>query len=136
MAVLNKEFVKFDSEIKLNKARKENLKKSRKNIRKQIKKWFKENKPDELQPKFYGQGSFEMNTITNPIVEYDEDGNVIRKYDLDYGIYFIEKEGENNKKAINTWHEWVYQSVENYSSRKPIKKNTCIRVIFADGPSY
>lgn len=133
MAVLHKEYIKFDGEIKLTPSRKKDLIKSRKNIRKQIRDWFKKNKPDELQPKFKGQGSFEMNTTINPIVEYDEVGNTIRKYDLDYGVYFIEKEDEDNKRAITTWHDWVYESVVNYTDELPKKKNTCIRVIFSDG---
>ena len=62
MAVLNKEFSKFDKEIKLNTSRKDALKKSRKDLRKKIKKWFKNNKESEIQPKFHSQGSFEMNT--------------------------------------------------------------------------
>ena len=86
MAVLHKEYIKFDKEIKLNNTRKESLKTSRRNIRKQIREWFKENKSKELQPKFDGQGSFEMNTTINPIVEYDEDENPMRKYDLNYGV--------------------------------------------------
>ncbi len=131
--MLNKEYVKFDKEIKLNSNRKEDLKKSRKNIKKRIRDWFKENKPKELQPKFHGQGSFEMNTTINPIVTYNEGGDIQRKYDLDYGVYFIEKEDEDNKRAIDTWHDWVYESVEDYTNQKPIKKNTCVRVIFADG---
>jgi hypothetical protein len=133
MATLNKEFIEFDKEIKLNENKKLDLKTSKKNIRKNIQKWFNENKPNEIQPKFHGQGSFEMNTGNNPIIEYDNEGNKIYKYDLDYGVYFIEKEGEDNKKNIDTWHDWLYQSVENYTSQKPIRKNTCIRVIFADG---
>jgi len=133
MAVLNKEYIKFDKEIKLTPSRKDDLKTSRQNIKKQIRDWFLEHKPEELQPKFGGQGSFEMNTIVNPIVEYDEDENLIRKYDLDYGVYFIEKLDEDNKRVITTWHDWVYQSVEDYTNQNPIKKNTCVRVVFSDG---
>lgn len=133
MATLNKEYIEFDSEIKLNDNKKKDLERSKVNIRKEIRKWFNENKPNELQPKFGGQGSSEMNTNVNPIVEYDDNGNKIYKYDLDYGIYFIEKKGENNKRTIENWHDWVYQSVENYTNQKPSKKNTCIRVIFSDG---
>ncbi len=128
MAVLHKEYIKYNRQIKLNEARKASLKKSRKSIRKKIRKWFKDNKPNELQPKFMGQGSFEMETIINPIL----DGTKL-KYDLDYGIYFIEKEGEDNQRTINTWHDWVYQAVEDHTDQKPIKKNTCVRVIFSDG---
>lgn len=133
MAVLHKEFTKYNKEIKLTSSRKELLKKSRKDIKKKIRKWFKDNKPDELQPKFHGQGSFEMNTGVNPIPEKDSENNTLLKYDLDFGVYFIEKDEENNKQTIETWHNWVYKSVEDHAVQKPIKKTTCIRVIYSDG---
>lgn len=133
MARLHKEYLDFNAKIKLTDNRKESLKGSRKELRRKIRKWFEENKPKELQPKFKGQGSFDMNTTVNPIPEYDEDGNKLLHYDLDYGVYFIEKEDEDNKRAIDIWHDWVYESVEDHTDQKTKKKTTCIRVIFADG---
>lgn len=133
MAVLHKEFITFNREIRLSDSRKESLRISRNNLRKQIRKWFEENRPKELQPKFRSQGSIEMNTANNPIPLYDEDDIKLLKYDIDDGIYFIEKAGEDNKRSIETWHDWIFQAVENYTSIPPIRKSTCIRVIFADG---
>lgn len=133
MARLHKEFLGFDKNIKLTDARKESLKGSRKELRRKIRAWFKENKPKELQPKFKGQGSFDMNTTVNPIPVYDEDGNQLLYYDLDYGVYFIENEGEDNKRSIDTWHDWVFQAVDNHTGKDSIKKATCVRVVFADG---
>ena len=135
MAVLHKEFTKYNKEIKLTTSRKEKLKASRKEIKKKIRKWFKDNKPDELQPKFHGQGSFEMNTTVNPIPVKDEEDNTLLKYDLDFGVYFIEKDEDDadNRQTIETWHNWVYNSVENHTDKKPIGKTTCIRVVFSDG---
>jgi len=133
MAVLNKEYNKFDKEIKLNENRKESLKKSRKDLRKKIKKWFKDNKPNEIQPKFGSQGSFEMNTTINPIVTYDAEGNVLRKYDLDDGVYFIYKNEDDIKQSINTWHDWIFKATENHTGKDSIRKTTCVRVVFADG---
>lgn len=133
MAVLHKEFTKYNKEIKLSSTRKESLKKSSKELRKKIRKWFSENKPNELEPKFQSQGSMEMNTTTNPIVLYDEEGNPIRKFDLDDGVYFIEKVGEDNKRNVDTWHDWIFQAVENHTGQTPIRKTTCIRVVFTDG---
>ena len=132
MARLHKEFIHFNRELKLTTVRKDGLKNSRKEIKRKIRNWFDENKPDELQPKFAGQGSFETNTIVNPIPEYENDV-IRRRYDLDYGIYFIENDGEDNKRAIETWHNWVFEAVEDHTDQAPIKKNTCVRVIFADG---
>lgn len=133
MAVLNKEYNKFDKEIKLNENRKESLKTSRRELRKKIKKWFKDNKPNQIQPKFGSQGSFEMNTTINPIVEYDSDGNLLRKYDLDDGVYFIYKSEDDTKQSINTWHDWIFKATENHTGKDSIKKTTCVRVVFADG---
>ena len=133
MAVLHKEFIEFNGRIKLTSTRKEDLKSSRKALRKTIKKWFGENKPDELPPKFWGQGSFEMNTTINPIPELDQEGNIIRKYDLDYGIYFIEREGEDNRRSIPILHDWVFEAVQNHTQKDVIRKTTCIRVVFSDG---
>lgn len=133
MATLHNEFIQFNKKIKLTNSRKESLKKSRKSIRKKIRSWFKENKPNELQPKFSGQGSFEMNTTINPIPEYDKDENKLLKYDLDDGIYFLEKDDEDNKKAVNTWHDWVYTAVNDHTIQETKKKKSCIRVIFSDG---
>lgn len=133
MAVLHKEFINYNKTIKLTSTRKESLKKSRKELRKKMRSWFKENKPNELKPKFKGQGSFDMNTGVNPIPTYNDDGEKLLKYDLDDGVYFIEKEGEDNKRAINTWHDWVFDSVENHTGEDSIRKTTCIRVVFADG---
>ena len=133
MATLHKEFTKYNKELKLSDSRKDTLKTSREDIKKKIRNWFKENKPDELQPKFHGQGSFEMNTAINPIPLKDENDNTLLKYDLDYGIYFIEREDEDNRQSIDTWHNWVCIAVENHTSKKPIQKSTCIRVIFSDG---
>lgn len=133
MAVLHREYNSFNSEVKLTPARKESLKTSKKGIRKRIQKWFTDNKPNELQPKFAGQGSFEMNTTVNPIPVTDKDGNRLLKYDLDYGVYFIEKKGDDNKRSIQTWHDWVFDAVADHTNKDSIDKNTCVRVVFVDG---
>ncbi|TCI95089.1 cyclic GMP-AMP synthase DncV-like nucleotidyltransferase [Tenacibaculum sp. M341] len=134
MATLHKEYNTFYNTIKLTDNRKDGLLGSRKAIRKKVKDWFKEHKSDRLQPTFKGQGSFEMDTTVNPIVVKDENGNELRAYDLDDGIYFKEKENENNRENIATWHNWVYEAVKNHTNTKdPIRKNTCVRVVFANG---
>lgn len=133
MAILHKEYNSFNSTIALNSAKRESLIISRNSLRKKIKKYFKEKKEDEIQPKFWSQGSFEMNTTVNPIPETDDSGNVLLKYDLDYGIYFIEKKGEDKKRSIDTWHKWVLEAVDGHTNTPPQNKNTCVRVIFADG---
>ena len=133
MAVLNKEFIGFDKKIVLTPTRKEDLQGSVKAINQTLRDWFKEKKEGELQPKFHSQGSLRMGTANNPIPEENDEGKKLLKYDLDNGIYFIEIEGEYNEQKAATWHDWVYKAVENHTNQKPISKNTCVRVIFADG---
>lgn len=132
MAVLHKEFIEFDKKIKLTEAKKSDLKNSRKGLRKQIRAWFSENKSDEIQPKFHSQGSQQMNTGNNPIVVIENEEKLY-PYDLDDGVYFIEKEEGNNRRTISEWHNWVHAAVENYTGKMPEKKDACIRVLFSDG---
>jgi len=133
MATLHREYTSFNADIKLTSARKDSLTKSRNSIKDKIKKFFQEEKPDELQPSFIAQGSIEMNTTVNPIPEYDEDDNKLLKYDLDLGVYFVENEGEDNKKNIVTWHNWVFNAVDDHTNSPTKDKATCVRVYFKDG---
>ena len=134
MATTHKYYSEFNTKVKLNNETKENLEKSIKSIKGKIVKYFEEKKKDELQPTFAGQGSFEMNTTVNPIPIYDEEKKKnLFKYDLDYGVYFTEKEYEDNKKKIDTWHSWVYNAVDDHTNTPSNSKNTCVRVNFADG---
>jgi len=136
MADCNNLFQEFNSTIKLSNSKKESLKTSRKDLRKKIRTYFKENKPDEVQPRFTGQGSFESDTNVNPIprtVEIDGEEKTLYKYDLDDGVYFIGDEDEDKRKSIQTYHNWIYDAVDGHTSQKPMDKNTCVRVIFSDG---
>ncbi len=75
-----------------------------------------------------------MNTTVNPIPIWDKKKEkYLYKYDLDYGVYFTEKDGEDNKKSIDTWHSWVYNAVDDHTNTPSNSKNTCVRVNFADG---
>lgn len=133
MATLHNGYNKFNKTIKLKQSDKDGLIRSRNSIRDKIKKYFREEKPDELQPTFNAQGSFEMNTTVNPIPEYDDNDKKLLKYDLDYGVYFVEKENEDNEKTIDTWHNWVYNAVDDHTITPTKDKATCVRVVFADG---
>lgn len=98
MANCNEHFQKYNGEIRLTDARRKNLKGSRKELRRKVRKWFKENKPDDPQPKFSGQGSMSMDTIINPLPRTIKDGNEETKVlynDVDDGIYF---EGDEDAK--------------------------------------
>ena len=55
MANCSEHFKDYNEEIRLTDNRRQKLKVSRKDLRNKVRKWFKENKPDEPQPKFSGQ---------------------------------------------------------------------------------
>lgn len=133
MATLHKQYIDFNSNVRLTDARIASLKTSRKDLKKKIRKWFADEKPDELQPKFGGQGSFEMGTMVNPIASYATDGTKLLKYDLDYGVYFIERDDEDNRQTIETWRDWVVDAVDGHTNTPPERHKACIRVIFSDG---
>ena len=128
MANNHEQFVAFHETIKATDVRKKKLKANRKTLRDRIKKYFKDNLPDEIQPKFHSQGSFALDTILNPIK--DDDG--LAAYDLDDGVYFI-GESEEDKHEIQWYHDKVYAAVDGHTDQKPNDKKSCIRVNYADG---
>ena len=91
MANNHEQFVAFHDAIRATVARRDKLKDNRKSLRKRIRNYFNDNLPDEIQPKFYSQGSFALDTILNPIKDVDG----LAAYDLDDGVYFI-GESENS----------------------------------------
>lgn len=135
MADNHEQFIEFNKTIKLSETKKTELEKNRDELRKKIKKYFKEEKSDETSPKFNEQGSFQMGTTVNPIYyeETDDKGNTkkLYPYDLDDGVYFIDK--IENRKGVETYHKWINDAVKDHTSKGTIKKNTCVRVLYADG---
>ena len=135
MANCHNIFTAFNKTIRLNDSTRKSLKRTRKSLRKdRIKKYFRENKPNEIAPKFAGQGSMRTDTIINPIPrEITEDGKTKKLYfyDIDDGVYFIGK--EEDRKSIQTYNAWIKDAVKDHTNTPPIDKNTCIRVLFADG---
>ncbi|MEO7982537.1 MAG: cyclic GMP-AMP synthase DncV-like nucleotidyltransferase [Bacteroidota bacterium] len=136
MANCHSIFLDFNELIRLHQSKRKSLRASRREIRRKIKKFFDENKKNEIRPKFHGQGSWEMDTIINPIPrEENLNGSVVTLlyYDIDDGIYFIGNENPGDRKSIQTYHDWIYEAVKGHTSKDPIDKNACVRVIFADG---
>lgn len=136
MANCNEHFEKYNGEIRLTDARRKKLKGSRKELRNKVRKWFKENKPDETQPKFGGQGSMSMDTIINPIPRKVMEGKEeVSKlyYDVDDGIYFEGDKSASDRPTPTTYHNWVYEAVKGHTNTDPIDKNSCVRTLFADG---
>ena len=131
MANCNNLFDDFNSKIRLTDTKRTSLKKSRNALRKKIRAYMKDYKPNEKQPKFWGQGSFMMDTIINPIPVPDGNGGSLSYYDLDDGIYFL---GDiSDRKAIGTYHKWIVDAVSGHTGTLPIDKSTCVRTIFSDG---
>jgi hypothetical protein len=134
MANCNNQFIDFNSNISLTDDLKSKLKKSRKKLRDRVRDDFKENHKTEIKPQFSSQGSSEMKTGINPIprtIDEDGEGKTITKYDTDDGIYFIGL--VDNRKTVQTYHNWIRDAVDGYTSIPPVDKNTCVRTLFSDG---
>ena len=85
MANNHEQFIAFNNTIKVTDTQKGTLQTNREAIREKVRKYYKDNYPDDVQPKFNMQGSYAMHTILNPIRDTDGFGT----YDLDDGVYFI-----------------------------------------------
>lgn len=134
MANNHDQFIAFNDTIELTKTKKEILKGNRTALRKAIKKYFDDNKPNEIKPNFRSQGSFVMKTIVNPIPKRsDDDKKDLYKYDVDDGVYFIGDEDVEDRKSIDTYHNWIYDAVKDHTEKGAEKRNTCVRVLYADG---
>ncbi|WP_338555593.1 CBASS cGAMP synthase [Paenibacillus sp. KS-LC4] len=122
MSVCHDLFIDFHSEIFLTSDKKESLRTSRNAVREKIKKHFRDKLKLE-EPKFYGQGSYMMNTTVVPI-----DG----EFDIDDGIYLQNLEGVEEKDwpIPTTVHNWILDAVNGHTSSSPVDKNTCVRVIY------
>ncbi len=133
MANNHEQFKSFNETIRLHDTKKATLETNRETLRDKIKKYFDDNKPNEIKPKFHSQGSFVMKTTVNPILRKSEEGKDIYIYDVDDGVYFIGNEDQDDRYCINTYHEWIYDAVKDHTSKGAEKKHTCVRVIYADG---
>lgn len=134
MANCHNLFSEFNSSIRLKDSKRKSLKKSSKSLRDKIRKYFNEEKKDEIKPKFSKQGSFALDTIVEPIpAEVEENGvkKTLLYYDMDDGVYFI---GDiKDKKSIQTYHTWIIDAIKGHTQTGLIDKNTCVRTEYADG---
>lgn len=128
MANNNEQFKAFHDVINATLVRRKTLKKNRDALRNKIKKYFKENHGDYIQPTFYWQGSYAMRTLLNPI----KDENGLGAYDLDDGIYF-ESNDINDRKSIDWYHKEVYEAVKDHTDSGAEDISPCVRVQYADG---
>ncbi|WP_257009797.1 cyclic GMP-AMP synthase DncV-like nucleotidyltransferase [Evansella halocellulosilytica] len=124
LAQCNDLFLDFDKEIKLKPEKKKSLRTSRNALRTKIQNYFETNLKVS-KPKFWGQGSYMMNTTIKPI-----EG----EYDIDDGVYLIHLAGKNEGEwpLASTVHNWIVNAVEDHTSTPPINKNTCVRIVYKD----
>lgn len=126
MANNHEQFIAFNETITFSK--RETLKKNRDAIRETIRKYFKNNWSDKIQPKFHRQGSYAMFTILNPIK--DEDG--LGVFDLDDGVYFVGDSIEE-RETVEWYHNEVLMAVKNHTTQGAEDTKPCVRVNYADG---
>ena len=119
MANCHKLFLDFNAVIALESNSKKTLRKSRDAVRDKIRKYFRD-KQNGFSPNFYGQGSFMMNTIIEPL-----DG----EFDIDDGIYF--KVEVEPLQSISTFHNWICEAIDGHTKQAPIDKQTCVRLVYA-----
>lgn len=119
MANCHQQFTEFLNEIRLDSERKKSLRISRNENRKRIKRHF-ENVLGKEAPLFWGQGSYPMHTIINPL---DSD------FDLDDGVY-LQGLGTDIEQwpAASTVHKWIVDAVSGFTSEPPQDKARCVRV--------
>lgn len=118
MADLHSTFTEFDDNIKLPSKKKETLRTSRGEIRKDIENYFEENR-DKHTVGFKGQGSFMMHTTIQPLSS---------EYDVDDGVYIFGK--AEDRPTVQTAHNWIFDAVRNRTSSESLDKNTCVRVVY------
>lgn len=128
MANNHEQFKAFHDAIKATSTRRKTLKKNRDTLRDKIKKYFKDNHSDYIQPTFYWQGSYAMHTLLNPI----KDENGLGAFDLDDGVYF-ESDDINDRKSIDWYHQEVYEAVKDHTENGADDIDPCVRVQYADG---
>jgi hypothetical protein len=124
LAQCNNLFIEFNTKIKLKSEKKKSLRKSRNALRTKVQNYF-ENTLEVSKPKFWGQGSYMMNTTIEPI-----EG----EYDIDDGVYLVHLSSKKEEEwpATSTVHNWIVKAVDGHTSTPPVNKNTCVRVIYKD----
>ncbi len=123
MLNLNNVFLDFNNEITLTKEYKDKITKGRDALRKKVGDNFVEK--NRKRPKHCMQGSYTMNVAIMPLEGED--------FDLDNGVYL---QGYGNDKSswpsTATVHSWITDAVKGHTSKEPIDKNTCVRIIYVD----
>lgn len=109
-------FFEFEKAISLSSGKKQKLITSRQALQKRITEYFKAHEKF-LVPKYYIQGSYKMGTMV-----MDKEGT----YDVDVGVYFLEKPKIEPRTLQNT----VIKAVTGITHGGVVHKEKCIRVIY------
>ncbi len=113
----------FHGKILLAKSKRDDLIRSRDNLRSHIRTKFEEKNRPKI--KFKIQGSFHNGTTVNPLNS---------DYDIDDGIYFDPPLDEESRQSPETVHAWVKEAADSYKQVDPAKdKKRCVRVPFKAG---
>src|SRR5690606_5584650 len=116
MANCNSLFLDYHNDISIGSVKNNKMKNSKEGLRKQIRKWFKDNHPDYV-PQFYIQGSYKMKNG----IRTEQD-----ICDLDDGIYFFRVPDV----TASTIKDWVRQAVDGYTDTAAENRKKCVRTIF------
>lgn len=116
MGNTHNQFLQFEKVISLSSAKKKKLIASRKALETRIREHFKSH-AKFLTPKFYIQGSYKMGTMV-----IDKKGT----YDVDLGVYFLEKPSIEPLSLQNN----VHNAVKGHTVGGIEHRDKCIRVIY------
>jgi hypothetical protein len=124
-------FCKFKENIRLSHSKRESLRTSRTANRDRVKDHFRDVLKKAI-PKFYGQGSYNMHTIVNPLND---------DYDIDDGIYLQDFGTDQSKwPSCETVHGWIIDATKGYTKSPPESRANCVRVPYVgyhvDLPCY
>lgn len=117
MANTHLNYLKFEKAISITPSRKSRLIVSRRALQKKIVDYFKTIVGFPV-PKFFIQGSFKMKTMV-----LDKNGT----YDVDLGIYFLQKP----IVTAVTAKKHLHKAVDNHTTIKTENRDKCIRVVYA-----
>jgi hypothetical protein len=116
MANVHNHFLQFEQAVSLSLGKKKKLISSRQGLQKRVSEYFKAHEK-YLVPKYYIQGSYKMGTMV-----MDKEGT----YDVDLGVYFLEKP----KVEAITLQNTVKKAVAGITQGGVEHREKCIRVIY------
>lgn len=129
MANIDRILKEYNSIIRLEDSKRQELILVRDNLRSRLKTGYQvvvEQLPIRFQLESQSQGSFVMDTIIRPVRD---------DYDLDDGLYFVGDLNRQSRPIPADFHEWVIEALDRGHDdiEKIIDKSTCVRVQYKKG---